>query len=368
MPNSRIERVVFFIVFVSVFALASTQAAPAQSKDDSWRPTSEADGHFDWIQMKSGEWLKGEFIAMYDENVEFDSEEFEMQNLDWGDVKQIHTSRIVNVGLTNRTAVTGKLILNGDEVTIVGDETRTFRKSDVLTITAGPPKEINYWSAKLFLGLMVSKGNSDVFDTNVQANVKRRTTTNRVVFDFNGNLNRADGVDNADNQRANIAWDLFISKRFFLKPAFGEYYRDPFQNISSRYTFGVGVGYQLIDTPTVDWQVSGGPAYQETHYGSVVPGDEDTESTPAAILGTTVSWDLTKWLEFDAIYNAQFVNKASGSYNQHLLLSLETEITSVIDFDISWVWDRIQNPVANSDGVVPEQDDFRTTVGLTFEF
>jgi hypothetical protein len=39
-----------------------------------------------------------------------------------------------------------------------------------------------------------------------------------------------------------------------------------------------------------------------------------------------------------------------------------------IDFDISWIWDRIQDPQPRSDGSVPESDDFRTTVGLTFDF
>jgi putative salt-induced outer membrane protein YdiY len=258
--------------------------------------------------------------------------------------------------------------VNGDEVTVVGAETRTVGRGDVLTITSGPPKEINFWSAKVFLGVIVREGNSEVYETNVQANVKRRTTRNRTVIDFVGNQNHTDGVDVSDNQRASAGWDLFVSKRFFVKPVFGEYFRDPFQNIGSRVTLGVGVGYQLIDTAKIDWQVSGGPAYQETSYDSVVTGMDDTESTPAAIVGTTASWDISKWMEFDGAYNAQIVNEESGTYNHHMLLSFETDITSLIDFDISWIWDRIQDPVPDIAGIEPEQDDFRTTVGLTFEF
>ncbi|MCP4993645.1 MAG: hypothetical protein GY934_07655 [Gammaproteobacteria bacterium] len=30
--------------------------------------------NYDWIQLVSGEWLKGELIAMYEGTVEFDSE------------------------------------------------------------------------------------------------------------------------------------------------------------------------------------------------------------------------------------------------------------------------------------------------------
>lgn len=92
------------------------------------------------------------------------------------------------------------------------------------------------------------------------------------------------------------------------------------------------------------------------------------ENTPAMVLATAASWDITKWLEFDGQYRAQFVNEESGTYNHHLVVSLESDITKLIDFDVSWIWDRIQDPRPNADGTVPEQDDFRTTVGLTFDF
>ena len=64
----------------------------------------------------------------------------------------------------------------------------------------------------------------------------------------------------------------------------------------------------------------------------------------------------------------QWVNEQAGQFNHHLLTSFETEITSLIDFDVSFVWDRIQKPRPDSTGVKPEQNDYRLTVGLTFEF
>jgi hypothetical protein len=51
-----------------------------------------------------------------------------------------------------------------------------------------------------------------------------------------------------------------------------------------------------------------------------------------------------------------------------MLGSFETEITSLLDFDVTLVWDRIQRPRPDEDGIVPEQDDFRLTVGLTFDW
>jgi len=51
-----------------------------------------------------------------------------------------------------------------------------------------------------------------------------------------------------------------------------------------------------------------------------------------------------------------------------MVVSFESDITKWIEFDVSWIWDRIKDPRENSDMTFPEQDDFRTTVGLTFEF
>ena len=102
-------------------------------------------------------------------------------------------------------------------------------------------------------------------------------------------------------------------------------------------------------------------------------GDEVAESFPEGDINKMeqelwgFSW-FQKWLDFLFDYRFQVVNEVSGQYNHHMVISFETEVTSLIDFDISLVWDRIQKPREAEDGTVPVQDDFRLTVGLTFEF
>jgi len=44
------------------------------------------------------------------------------------------------------------------------------------------------------------------------------------------------------------------------------------------------------------------------------------------------------------------------------------DLVGGLDFDITWVWDHIQDPRQNSDGSSPKQDDFRTMFGLGFSF
>ena len=78
--------------------------------------------------------------------------------------------------------------------------------------------------------------------------------------------------------------------------------------------------------------------------------------------------EITKWLDFDWEYRFQITNEKSGTYNHHMVVGFQTDITKRIDFDISVVWDRTRNPRPDSSGVIPEQDDLRLIVGLALDF
>ena len=68
----------------------STSALP----DLSWVPP--VDG-FDWIQLKSGEWLKGRIKAMQERQLEFDSEELNDLTFDWKDIRQVRSARTLDL-------------------------------------------------------------------------------------------------------------------------------------------------------------------------------------------------------------------------------------------------------------------------------
>ena len=127
-------------------------AVVAEDETDNWNPQSKFEGKFDWIQMKSGEWVKGEILVMYDGDLEFDSDEFDDVVLSWGDIQYIRTTQVMNVGFLGKRSAVGVLVVDGDTVTVIGDDgVQEFRKGEVLTLTAGEPKEINFWRMKVLL-------------------------------------------------------------------------------------------------------------------------------------------------------------------------------------------------------------------------
>ena len=67
------------------------------SGDTGWSPNAPAmPTEYDWVQLSSGEWLKGELISMYREELEFDSDELGLLVLDWDDVV-VYTQPKINV-------------------------------------------------------------------------------------------------------------------------------------------------------------------------------------------------------------------------------------------------------------------------------
>ena len=88
----------------------------------------------------------------------------------------------------------------------------------------------------------------------------------------------------------------------------------------------------------------------------------------ALMLGTFYDTTLTKTVDFNAEYNLSIVNKESGTYTHHAIATFETEITTILDFDISLIWDRTQDPQATADGEVPDRNDFQLLLTLGVDF
>jgi hypothetical protein len=334
-----------------------------------WDPPPPPPDEFDWIQLKSGEWLKGELKVLYQKKLEFDSEELELLEFDWEDVKQVRGHRIFSVRLEGPIIIEGLLHVTEDKVFLtVGEERQEFERGQLLAIAPGAPREIDYWSAELTFGLNFSSGNTRQTQYSSIANIKRRTSATRFVTDYLGNFTKTEGVETINNQRIQSYFDVFKTRKFFLRPFFGEYYRDPFKNIDNRITVGAGMGYHIVDTSKTEWDVAGGPAYQRTRFDSIQVGQDSSESTAAFVAGTYFNTELTRTVDFNFRYDLQLVSEESGTYTHHLVTGLETELTGWLDFDVSFVWDRTQDPQPNADCTVPKKDDFYLIFGLGFEF
>ena len=333
-----------------------------------WGPPSALPEKFDWIQLTSGEWLKGDLKVLYDDKLEFDSDELDLLELDWEDIKQVRGHKLFSVRFEGPLTVVGILKVVDDKVFVTTEEeVLEFDRSRLISIAYGEPKEIGYWSAKISLGLDVREGNSDQISYSASAHAQRRTSESRFFIDYLGIFDKTEEVETANSQRVSSYYDIFKTRKFFWRPVFGEYFRDPFSNIQNRVTVGTGIGYHIIDTSKTEWDITPGVAYQYTQNVSVEAGQDTDNSTPALVVGTVYDTELTKKIDFNASYRFYIVNQESGKYTHHAKAAIEIELTRMLDLDLSFVWDRIQDPKPETDGRVPNQDDFYFFFGIGFE-
>ncbi|HYV26623.1 MAG TPA: DUF481 domain-containing protein, partial [Candidatus Eisenbacteria bacterium] len=362
-----------------VFPPASTNATatlvvPAMALTNGFFPWLLAQSlaesnRFDWIQLKSGEWLKGKIKSMQDEKLEFNSEEMDLHDFKWEEIRTLYSPRLKSVRFDTRGNSSGWLLITTNEVRVFSETaTNTYPRRELLAITPTGNKELNNWSGKLIAGLTFRSGNTKEIEYNAHGTIERRTPSTRLTLDYLGNFSEINGTQTEDNQRATGNFDYFLSRRLFLRVPFVEYYRDPFQNLDQRPTVGGGVGYDLVHNRRVEWEVSAGPAFQRNWYSSVETNQSQTAEAVALTLGSRFDWEVTKRIDFILEFRGQFSDRETGNNSLHNVATLEFEIHKRLNLDISFIWDRIGSPKTESNGTTPFTDDFRLTLGVGIDF
>jgi hypothetical protein len=141
-----IGRAALICILVCICFSTSEYARAADSAWDKFVPPP--DDKFDWIQLTSGEWLKGELKFLYDFQVEFDSDKLDLLTFDLEDVKQIRTHkpqsiRIEDLSLSDDPIIVEGIVnLNDNKVIMtVGDGTREFERSQIISIAQADKKK-----------------------------------------------------------------------------------------------------------------------------------------------------------------------------------------------------------------------------------
>jgi putative salt-induced outer membrane protein YdiY len=333
-----------------------------------WQPPGVGRDGFDWIQLKSGEWLRGHLHYVQDRKVEFDSDELKDLSLELKNVRQIYASKPLFTKFESRDQIYGMVVVSSDVVQVMGPEQLSLPRDQLTGITPGGRREIDFWSAKANIGVTLQSGNTKQASVSATAELARRTPATVIELNYLGNFSEVQGTQNANNHRVNANYDIRLNRDWFARPLQFEWYRDQLANISRRVTAGLGVGYYIFDRPGLEWQVSGGPSYQYTKFETVEEGRADRTETPAGVLQSTFKADITDRLKFIQTFGATLTGQEAGLYTHHAVSTLEFEIKRHLDLNVSFVWDYLQDPKPEATGIVPQRSDYRLIVGAGVKF
>ena len=112
---------------------AASAALADETAVDHTQFTPPNDG-YDWIQLKSGEWLKGELIAVFDDEVEFDSDVLDDLVIDGEDVLSIVSPRTFGVSVRGAPVTRGRLELDDKNLIVINDSGRQEFPRDQLVV------------------------------------------------------------------------------------------------------------------------------------------------------------------------------------------------------------------------------------------
>lgn len=353
---------------------APEEVASGQAEEPAAREETSAEvvigpagrDYWDWIQLDSGEWLKGTIKAMYRNELEFDSDELDTLTFDWEDIARIRSGRVYSVRIDEETTRTGLLEMEDGTLSIADGQGQEVGQYEIIAIAPGGDDPTANWSARLSFSAGFRSGAVEEKDLSARGVLQYRTAKSRAYFDFLANYNESSTEVTANDYRATSYFDSFWKQNVFFRLVSVDYYRDPLQNISSRWTVSSAVGYTLFSNRKTDWDVTLGPAWQRTVFDEVGSGEDTAENELAVVFTSQLDTEITKRIDFSATFNYQLSGGRQGSM-LHLLAVLEYELTDRIDFDTTLIWDYIGEPEPTSDGSRPDRNDVRLTFGIGFE-
>ena len=347
----------------------TNKSAPTAVTNLFWLPPGVGTDGADWIQLKSGEWLRGELKYIQDKDVYFDSDELDEQMLKLKDIRQAYPAHRMYTQFESQEPIYGIVVISNGIVTVRGPETVSQPRELLTGITPGGGKPgIRNWSGKASAGVNLQSGNNRQFTMNASAELARRTPNTTLLLDYLGNYSQVNGDKNLNNDRVNLSYDIRLNRTWFVRPVQAEFYYDPLANVAYRLTAGVAGGCYIFDRNDLEWTITAGPSFQYTRFDTVETNQSATASTPAGVLQTSFDYDITSRLTFIQTYQCTFSKREAGFYNHHAVTTLEFEIKRHLNLDVSFVWDYLENPQRRSDGSLPERNDYYLIVGLGVRF
>lgn len=322
----------------------------------------------DWILLTSGEWLAGELLGLRSEEVRFDSEVMDELVLDWDDVVELHVRQSVSLMLQGTAKRADTLTVRGGRVEVVGEDSGTFTRGDLLAVVPDNGHNGALWSGELNWYLTAASGNTRRVDTSGYGRLTRESATTRGELTYNGTFSRADGIETSDQTRLDGRLDVFLSERLFVTPASFAYFRDPFQNIEWRLTPSAGLGYQLVDRSGLEWDASVGAGWRSTRFEAVSTGEPSIRRDVAATLTTRLDYDIAEPVNMTLDYQTWLNVEDISDYSHQLRVALSVEMWDDLKLDVSGVWNRTSELVAPPGEDVPASDDYRIMVGFGYSF
>lgn len=205
------------------------------------------------------------------------------------------------------------------------------------------------WSGQGQVGAFQSTGNSSNAGITAQLELKREGIDWEHNFRAAVDYRRSNGATDREQFVATYEPHYQINEHLFAY-ALTQFERDRFQGFSGRYTLSGGIGYDIIDTNSLDLSVKAGPTWRRS---DLITGT--SESRIAALVGLDFDWKLSDRIKIT--HDTSAVAETGGSAvavidsnntTINLVTGLEGKISDSLTTRLSYTVEYDSNPVAGA--------------------
>ncbi len=315
----------------------------------------------DTIYLNNGDKISGNIQSTNNDEIVITTEYAGDIKLKWESITSFESKKIVTVELKDKSRVKGIAIpAQPGQLSLRSDQFVNPVVIDINQIAAINPQSYDHipLSGKLNIGGMKQTGNTENQTFHADAELVAKGPNNRTTIGVEYNQGASDGEENANNGRAYLSYDHFITDKWYAY-ANTDFSRNKFQDLNFRAFAGGGLGYQFWEDSIKYLSFEAGPGFIYEDF--FIAPDRDFAAGRWAL-------DFRYWLVDDRI---QFFHNHEGLINlenfadvlvrthtgMHLPVIQNLNFTLQIDVDHDTL------PAAGK-----KKTDFRYIVGVGYSF
>jgi putative salt-induced outer membrane protein YdiY len=218
----------------------------------------------DEIWLKNGDHLTGKVVRMENKLLVFNTPYAGEISMQWGEIVNLRTDTPVTVVLSDDTSAhgiassgeNGKVRVKSKQIM----ETLTIDLALVKLINPKPAEPAIRLRGRMNIGASVTKGNTNTKTFYSDAEMIARSAQNR--FTIGGLYNRAEDNNEktVDNATGYMKYDHFLTRKWYLFANLTGT-KNEFKDLNLRTLGGLGVGYQVLETPLTNLSLEAGVNY-----------------------------------------------------------------------------------------------------------
>jgi len=230
---------------------------------------SKGVGMADEVWLINGDHISGKVVTLENNLLIFHTGFAGDISIKREEIANLKTDETVTVAVGGDTLIQG-VIHPGDGGTITVesadiDAPVPVELSRLTAINPKPPEPSLKTSVRANFGASFTSGNTETESIYGDGEMVARTENNRYTLGAIYKRSESDNVATADSVIGYMKYDHFLTEKwFFYANATGE--KDEFKDLDLRTTFGIGSGYQFLETESTNLSLEAGLSYVNDDY------------------------------------------------------------------------------------------------------